>query len=331
MQFEQGVPEIKWTWADLVSSYRFWALFIFFMTVMMVNASFSMITVYLRMDYNLSNVIIGTSVSIKVLFTIIAILPAWLASRAKYYYPLYLFAILIVIGLLLLCFAKDGNNLIFVAMALLGFSIGSISLLIPAYIARAVNSVEVFILSFGVISITNMINGASMTFVISDLISQAVTFNSIIILLVILVVIGTLFLLPVKKCLFNEQPRVREVQPETPSYLDSVLTFLLFFVPFYFIFWFYKVHKDIRNFSQSATLLTPLGASLSACFVPFAMPVMLSILNDVIHQRLLNSGEKGSFKTWLIIVISILFPPIAAAMIQSEINRLAGAESNNTV
>lgn len=331
MQIEQNVAEIKWTWADLVSSYRFWALFIFFMAVMMVNASLGFVLSYLRMNYNISNVIIGTSLSVKLLFTIIAIFPAWLASRAKYYYSLYLFAILMVIGLLLLCFAKDGNNLIFIATALLGFSIGSVSLLIPAYIARAVNSVEVFILSFGVISITNMINGVSMPFFMSNLIVQAVAFNSIIILLVIFIIIGTLFLLPVKKCLFNEQPKVREIKPETPRYLDSLLTFLLFFVPFYFMFWFYKVHKDIRNFSQSATLLTPLGACLSACFVPFAMPVMLSILNDVIHQRLLSSGEKGSFKTWLIIIISIVFPPIAAAMIQSEINRLASSESNNSV
>ncbi|MFD1259978.1 MFS transporter [Entomomonas asaccharolytica] len=330
MQFEQSRSEIKWTWADLVSSYRFWALFIFFITVMMVNASLGNVISYLRINYGIPNVIIGTSVSIKLLFTIIAILPAWLVSRTKYYYPLYLFAILMVIGLLLLSFAKDGNNLIFVAMALLGLSIGSVNLLIPAYIARAVNSVEVFILSFGVISITNMLNGTSMTFVMSNLISQAVPFNTIIIFLVILIIIGTLFLLPVKKCLFNEHPRVREVPPETPRNVNALVTLLLFFVPFYFIFWFYRVHKDIRNFSQSATLLTPLGAGLSSIFMPFAMPIMLSILNDVIRQKLLDKGKKGMFKTGLIIAIGLFLPPIAAAMVQSEVNKLASVENNNS-
>lgn len=331
MQIEQNVAEIKWTWADLVSSYRFWALFIFFMIVMSVHPAFNMLIPYLRTSSDMPFRDVSMLYSVKIIFTIIAIFPAWLVSRAKYYYPLYLFAVLLLIGLLLLRFAAGNYNLIFVAAALLGFSVGSISLLIPAYIARAVNSSEVFILSFGTISTVNMINGSYMLAVFGAMMTEGFSFNSILVLLAILLIIGTLLLLPVKKCLFNEQPKVREIEPETPRYLDSVLTFLLFFVPFYFMFWFYKVHKDIRSFSQSATLLTPLGACLSACFVPFAMPVMLSILNDVIHQRLLSGGEKGSFKTWLIIIISIVFPPIAAAMIQSEINRLASSESNSSV
>lgn len=332
MQLEQRAAEIKWTWADLISSYRFWALFIIFLAVMLVHSTYhSMFVIYLRFEHDMPSKSIAMIYSLKIFFTIIAIFPAWLVSRAKNYYPMYLFACFLVIGLLLLRFATGNLNLIFVAVALIGFSIGSISLLIPAYIARAVNSTEVFILSFGAITAVNMINGTYMTVIFNDMINKGFNFNSIIILLIVFVIIGTLLLLPVKKCLFNEQPKVREVQPEKPIYLDSLLTFLLFFIPFYFIFWFYKSHKDIRNFSQSATLLTPLGACLSACFVPFAMPIMLSILNDVIHESSSSDGEQGRFKTWLIIVISIVFPPIAAAMVQSEINRLASSENNNSV
>ncbi|VTR23257.1 Uncharacterised protein [Serratia fonticola] len=48
-------------------------------------------------------------------------------------------------------------------------------------------------------------------------------------LLSVPVIIGTLFLLPLKACLFNGEPPVRQAIPQPIKYRDPAVTFLLFF------------------------------------------------------------------------------------------------------
>ncbi|WP_392558271.1 MFS transporter [Orbus mooreae] len=313
---------IRWTWADLVSSYRFWGLIIFTICISPTVMLLSFVLPNLKEDLYLSAKESGLIFIIRALGILFGIVPAWIASRAKSYYSLYVFALFIILALLMAYFTTNFFVLL-VCSFLMGLFFSASGLLIAANIAKAVNSIECFVLVFGLISISSatvMIIPPLLVYIISTF-----GYKDTFLVCTGIIVIAVLFLLPTNKSLFNEAPRIRQVEGGIKLSHDPILTFLLFaIIPFYFIYWCIRTHQYIRNYSQSASLLTPFAAGWCSLLVPFAIPVMLINLNDAIDDACLL--DKCS--RWKLILLTIFLLPIAVAIVQDRLNQLMSITDN---
>ncbi|MBC3220145.1 hypothetical protein [Serratia fonticola] len=328
MDVIQQKPVKRWTWADLQSSYRFWGLVVYFTAIVTSQYLFNAYSaLYIRQTADLPISMIGVAVGLQQVGMLFGALLAWMASRMKSYYLLYLFGGLYLFGLFLFCFHTSNHFLMITGEVLIGMGLGAIMLIVPAFIAGAVGSVEAFVLSFGLMVTLKMVFGSSMMAIAGWLFDMERLFSSpeyFFTLLLVPVIIGTLFLLPIKACLFNCEPPVRQAIPQPVKYRDPAVTFLLFLVPFYNIYWLVKIHGEIRNYTQSAALLTPRGAGWSAFITAFVTPVIFSTLNDNLRAIIESHGQTARYKTWLIILFAFLLPPASAALIQSQMNEING-------
>lgn len=318
-------PEIHWTWADLVSSYRFWALVIFTFCIAFNLMLLSIISPYIMSDFGLTHKDIGLIFFMRTM-GFLSIIPAWIAARIKSYNPLYFFALMICLALLIAYYTGDFLVLIICAF-MIGLFSASSALLIAANIAKAVNRIEGFVLVFGLITIIIMVSHILSVPIYQYIITKmGYRYNYIVVFA--LMVISVLFLLPMQKSLFSNSPQIRQVKVIDQEYREPMQTFLLFtFIPFYSIYWFVKVHYDIRIYSQSARLLTPVAAGWCALLVPFAMAIMLVNLTDILDE--ISFQKKRSRCKF--IIVSCLFPPIAVALVQDRLNQLLNMNQNGDV
>ncbi|GAA5103845.1 hypothetical protein GCM10023211_00670 [Orbus sasakiae] len=312
----------EWTWADLISSYRFWGLIIFIFFLNLINVTFSYIAPFLVSEYGYPYYHIGYLVSFRSVGLFLAIIPAWVASRTKSYYALYVFSAIAILSLLGISLFSDNLFIMSICLFCIALSTGASTLFIAANIAKATNSIEFFVLAFGLLStvtwMSNFIAPVEMALLVDSL-----GYKIVFIINIFIVIAGVLFLLPIKKTLFTENPSLRHVESFGKTYHEPVVTFLLAtIIPFYLIFWFVRAYRDIRYYSQSAKLMTPFGAGWSALLVPFAMPVMLIVLNDVINEK------KGAIRktNWGLILISLFLLPIGVAVVQNKLNELSLVE-----
>ncbi|WP_392558270.1 hypothetical protein [Orbus mooreae] len=314
---------VRWTWADLVSSYRFWGLIIFSFSIVSFKYFIaSYLPVYIRHTYGYEFSEIGVILlsSNFYIVTVLSIIPAWIASREKSYYFLQLYASVIIIALLITYYYIDNLMIISITIFIIGILGSAISLLISAILAKAVDSVEFFVLSFGLVLFSNFISNFSSPISASLIMERTGDIHPIFFNLIIQVIIGMLFLLPVRKTLFNEAPPIRKtpcIKKDQHSLMNLFL--LSVFIPFYIIYWCVRAHRDIRNYSQSARLLTPKAAGWCSALVPFAIPVMLINLTDVTDEYLLQKKRSR----WALILLSFFFLPIAIVIVQSYLNQLS--------
>ena len=323
----------RWTWADLQSSYRFWGLvfyFVFFassQSILNINSA-----LYLKQYTDLSYSLIGIAFSAQQAGFILGFILAWMASRMKTYYLLYLFSAFYLLGISLLCFYSDNVFCLVAGEVMIGLAVGAILLTIPAFIGGAVGSTEAFVLAFGLMVTLKWLNNISTAPLSGWLWDRDLLLGNPSYFFAVLatpMIIGTLLLLPIKAQLFNVAPKVRQVAPIAPIYRNPAITFLLYFVPFYNIYWFAQIHAEIRNYSQSATLLTPRGAGWSAFATSIVTPAIFSTLNDNLRTIIESHGQTARYKTWLIILFAFLLPPVSAALIQSQMNEINGNLANS--
>lgn len=333
---------VKWSWADLVSSYQFWGIFLFFILMILSSEIFHTFYSGVWWKNGVSNEELDVFRYAYIAGLSMSIIPAWIASRINKIYPLYLFCGLFLLALLLFYLDMNGFStqrgspnlsiLSVVARFLIEFSSGAVLLLIPAMFASAVKSMEVFILSFGVLVTLKSLYATAFSTAMIYISKYSGVYlydfpvfkiNIFLAYLAAFIIIAMAFLLPVRKCLFNETPKQRLVTPAAAEYRPPMTVFFLFFIPFYFIFWFAKMHREIRSYTQSSTLLTPNGAGWAAAFMPFATPIMLSIISDNTKTILEDKGQASGCKTGVIILFAFLIPPLAAALVQSKMNQLA--------
>lgn len=321
-----AVTTTRWTWADLVSSYRFWALTLYFALMAgsstLLTGLFPMlIRQWTQLPYSDLGLVLGA----QPVGIFCGLLLAWAASRSRQPDSLYLFAGLFVAGTILVCLGGAAVPVLMLGYFLIGLAAGAITLLLPALIAQATGQVETFVLAFGIFMLLKTL--ASMLAPMTANFSSGHPLSALHFLLLVAtpVLIGTLLLLPLKPRLFAEAPPAREVAPHLEKPQAPILTFLLTtFVPFYIFFWFVRIHRDVRSYSQSSSLLTPRGAGWMVFLVPFAIPIILSVLCDCVRGLLNERKTSPGIPTGAVIVASLLFPPLGAALAQSQMNRLIG-------
>jgi len=126
--------ESPWTWADQISSYRFWGIFLFFIFILLPNVFLNFSYPIFTEQLNLSASQIGTALSIKSIAGFGGFWLAWFLVRLKNHFLLYLYSAFIIIGLLLVYFIPTSVS-IAIGFFLIGLGFGAVALSIPAIIA----------------------------------------------------------------------------------------------------------------------------------------------------------------------------------------------------
>ncbi|VFR53029.1 hypothetical protein BRI6_2572 [plant metagenome] len=91
----------------------------------------------------------------------------------------------------------------------------------------------------------------------------------------------------------------------------------------YLVHWAYRIHGEIAGQGASRQLLTPLAAALITLLVPLGYFVLLTVLGAVLRERAgAQPATRALSRRWLAFW-TIMAPPVAMAMIQSAVNRLA--------
>lgn len=97
-------------------------------------------------------------------------------------------------------------------------------------------------------------------------------------------------------------------------------------VAIYLVHWAYRIHGEIAEQGASRRLFTPLAAALIALLVPLGYVLLLTVLGSLLRERgLAQPSARAISRRWLAFW-TIVAPPVAMAMIQGAVNRLAASE-----
>lgn len=321
---EQTPP---WTWADQLSSWRFWGLLIAYILIIPVsNAAMSLSFTFLMDHDGIASAKIGNMGMVRWGAAAYGFCLAWLIVRWRPAAGLAIMAFLTAIGLTL--------SFIPVTMALwvryagwvaIGISTGTFALVVPAVVAGGKGGAEAFLVSFGAISSLGVALGMA-TFALFGAWVNARGMQHLVYVAVIPVTIGAIILLTLKAELFSGPPPVRGYGL-SPKRRDPVSVALLFLVPFYGLYWMYRAHGEVAATAPSRALLSPRAALFGILFVPFLYLVAMASLVDALNARRKEIGQPRVHSPVAIFVWALFLPLVAAAKIQSDLNTLRVAQS----
>jgi hypothetical protein len=330
MKTEQNsINEISWTWADQISSYRFWGLFLFFGFLLIPNVISINLIQIIRMEFNLSYVDISTIYGFKTFGLFLGLWLAWFMVRMKNHYLLYLFSSFAIGGLILILFIPSTITLS-ISLFLIGLSSGAITLSIPAIISGGKGGSEMFIVSFGIITFFELTIRNSTQLLVG--ITGDMGGNKAIILIGLAsAIVGSILLIPAKTNLFNTNPPKREFAL-TPKFRNPSEVVLLCLIPLYNIYYIiylsYRYHGEVNSINPTQKILSPRAAAWCICLIPFLYPIITSSLNDSLTPKLLINNTPKYNKTWVIILWAFIFLPVSFALIQSNMNKLINTKVN---
>ncbi|EGC5111746.1 hypothetical protein H9O46_000307, partial [Salmonella enterica subsp. enterica serovar Infantis] len=151
------------------------------------------------------------------------------------------------------------------------------------------------------------------------------------IIVITLAVIALLLLLPLKKELFYIAPPKRFSSTQRPECAEPLVVALLaFFIPFYIIYWFFRIHREMQFVAPSPRLMTACGAGWLSAIMPFGTAILCLTLSDEIRALLANKNEDGGIRTGWTLFWALLLPPVGAAIIQAKMNRFITANTADT-
>jgi hypothetical protein len=325
METEQNsANEISWTWADQISSYRFWGLCLFFVFLSFPNSIFALVISFYYKELGIPINSIAILHLVKILASLGGFWLAWFMVRMKNHKLLYLFSSLTIIGLLLVYFIPSMITISTYSF-LLGLSLGAIVLSIPSLIIGGRGGSEMFIVSFGIMTFFEVLSPN-----LSYLLSPIIEGNKCYILISLgSVILGSVLLLPINKNLFNTNPPKREFA-FTPKFRDPTQVALLGLIPFFNIFYIiylaYRYHGEVNSINPSQKILSPRAAAWCIFLIPIFYPVIMSSLNSSLIPKLLTNNPIKFYKTWVVILWAFLLLPISFALIQSNVNKLINSE-----
>jgi hypothetical protein len=309
-----------WTWADQISTWRFWGLVLAYLLIVSVGGAFLNRTfIVLPGILGLDRSTTGGFMAVQYFSTAFGILAAWLAMRWKPVSTLIILACVKVLAVIFICFA--GSELVaFVGCVMSGIATGGWALVVPAIIVGGRGSAESFVVSFGLISVIGIM-AITMTEVLMGQYMGDEGRGQALIYTMVPVALGTVALLTAGNKLFIESPPDRGYA-FTPVGRRPFEVALLFLVPFYAVYWLYRVHGEVASIAPSRQLLSPRGALWCTLFVPFVGLVALISILDTLNNKRVESGKQILYTPGTIVLWVLLFPPVAGAKIQSALNQL---------
>jgi MFS family permease len=321
---KKATNEITWTWADQISTYRFWGIFLFFIFMLIPNGILNYSFSIFREQNNLSSSELGTLVGVKNFAALGGFWLAWFMVRMRHHYMLFGYAAILIIGLLFILMFHSMVPMV-IGFFLVGICFGGISLAMPSIIAGGRGGSEMFVISFGLLSFFEISYWISFSAAFGGLLSAGSSPNSFLIIALVSAVIGTILLIPVKATLFNYNPPKREFSLE-PTERDPAAVALLCLIPIYNIYYIlhlaYRLHGEVNTIKPTQNILSPRAAVWSVLFLSVLSPVIVSSLNRILISKLAEDGKTSYYKNWAVILWSFLFVPISYALIQSNMNQI---------
>jgi hypothetical protein len=322
--------EVSWTWADQISSYKFWGIFLFFIFLMISNVIINFSYSIFRELYEMSAAEFGIAMTFKSFAGFGGFWLAWFMVRMKNHYLLYLFSSFTIIGFLLLLITPSIITLS-ISYFLIGLSFGAIALAIPTIISGGKGGSEMFVVSFGLVTFFELAAWTSFSGLLSSLYDILNSPKDYIIIGLVFSLIGTILLLPVKAELFNIPPPERK-KTLTPIHREPVIVALLCLIPLYNIYYIlhisYRLHGEVNSINPTQNILSPKAAVWSTLLLSILSPIIVSSLNTNLIIKLKNNNIPRFHKTWVIILWSFIFLPISYALIQSNLNLLTQNHPN---
>lgn len=322
---------ISWSWADQLSSYRFWGLAGYFVLICGLGNFQYFSLIYRLMDHwGLPMSVITTANEIKSIAGIFGFLLAWAAVRSKSHHILYLYGLLALTGTALISYS---GNLVFLfaGVFLFGLMVGAVAIAVPAFIAGAGGRSETYVVTFGVMMTINYISGSFGAQATMDIVSASPDLWVLFAVMAVPIIVGMLLIIPLNPALFDAPPPSRGITLPVKRREPVAVFFLCLLVPFYFLYWVYRTHGEVRALGDSSSLLSAKASAWLCVFVPFLFPVMMVTVNDHINAaEAASRKEAGSKKprpTWIIVTWCVLFGPAAAALIQSDLNKTMPADA----
>ena len=316
----------QWSWADKISTYRFWGIVLFYLCS--ISSFFIFSVTYLRWFESMGLQIdtIAVFFSTFQLLGVVGLFIGWIVVKfAKIKPGLLVFAVVQIVGIcVLILFDNPGLRIIGAGLWGLGYS--PIFVIMPSALAGGKSSMSTFAGLYFVVlfyeRLQNIALGAEIGYLhFLDTISPVA--YTVFMGFPVLVAIG--FLLPVKSVLFEEQPKER-LKPLDLKHHSVLARFLLCIIPFYSVYFMYKIHGQAANFSRTSKLLSKKGALWISLLFPVTLPVITTTLYDVL-QEYAKEKNVQTHKKGLILIFTVLFFPVTAALVQSDMNKLIKVSS----
>mgnify|MGYP001009158699 CR=1 FL=1 len=321
METQNPVNEAPyWTWADQLSSYRFWGLLLFYSlsgiavnTLMLGAAQVSMMR-----DLGMSVSSIGLLGAFRTLGSLYGFYLAWIAARWRTIPMLGLCAFVELAGIVLALLPGPAAPLAlrFAGAVLIGIGWGALSLAIPAILAGGRGGSEALVITFGIMSMVYTLGSLQISSLTEFLVKSGI---SPLLFVGVPLVVGVCFLFGVPSTLFATPPSARE-ETFPPTYRNPVVVALLFLIPFYWLHWTYRVHGEVAALAPSRTLLSPWTVVLEIFFLPFLFPIAMTTLIEALNRQALAHSAASWRPAWHVGVWSFFLPPVGALLVQLALN-----------
>lgn len=318
--------ESSWTWADIISTYRFWGLAIFFVLAVALvdflanNFVVRMLTT--TKGYSANNMTIFYLVL--AVSQIYGFFLAWLGVRTREKWVLVGLVILQFVGMFLILHNDREFTWThrFIGAGIRGLTMGAFYLLIPTIIAGARGTSQTFFIGFAVLTLVNTASYQAKVYFTTI----AQTTVSPLVLIAALSLLGIIFLLPAKTSFFKLAPPPRGY-PLPPEVRNPLTTALKCLIPIYNIYWLYnwiyRVHGETAWLAPARNLLSPRAAVIGAIFGPMVLFISEIQLVDALNQRAAEQGKPPVASTWWVGFWAFFLNIVAIGLIQSALNRTA--------
>ncbi|MBD3376017.1 hypothetical protein GF406_13355 [candidate division KSB1 bacterium] len=314
-----GILKPSWTWADQLSSYRFWGLVLFYLFIELSfsQKNLSFYSLLDHKDFSESQITFIFSSSALAIFG--GIYLAWFThTKAK-------ISLIIAAGILIvtqsLFIYSESYLLVMLNELIYQGIVGYIYILLISLIVGRKGTTQNFIICFGIIVLLNRFAVLQGRYVFYDIILKFdfgfSNLSSLLIQLLIPILLAIIVITPVNPLFFRDDvpERKKTIQPEIKS---PVLTGLLGLVPFYNLYILFRMHGQVAHLSRSHQIVTPVTSVLLGLFVPFLLPLFLISLWSVLYKT--RETEKSS--AWYEYFYCFILYPVAFGYIQKELNEL---------
>jgi len=337
MEMQKTTSETSWTWADQISSYRFWGLFLFFLFLTIPSSFLSFGLNAFQRELGLSGSQISTVYMFKSIAGFFGLWLAWFMVRLKNHYLLFLYSGFILIGWLLILLVPLSIPTLSISFFLIGLGFGAISLAIPSIISGGRGGSEMFIVSVGLITFFESLSWLASIKIFAFLSDNFSGHNGLSIINMVATCIGMVLLLPVKADLFNNAPPRRE-SFLIPTDREPITVALLGIIPLYNIYHIlymsYRFHGEVNKINPTQNILSPRAAVWCSLLLSIISPIMVTSLNTSLISKLKEDkpvaySMNNYYKNWVVILWAFILLPVSFALIQSNMNLLLQSQSSN--
>jgi hypothetical protein len=211
---------------------------------------------------------------------------------------------------------SDIRILYLIGAFLLGLGTGAIGLLIPMTLVNGRGGVEILAISFGSIYVFSKY-GVYYSTVMGGILYNTRAPGNVIISCMIL---GLIFFIPVKALLFKESPPQRGYSFSL-IYRNPISTAFTCLIPFFYLYWIYRVHGEAASIAPSRKYLSPRASLWTSIFAPFLIPVCMTSLADALNSEAAKQDRQPYKKILTIFLWSVFCIPVGLAMLQSILNK----------